>query len=90
MITFRSSTVVMAHGGTPAVSSPGGRASSPRTLRSRSTVTPACVTTATGPDAAGSPARNPASCLPAVMTPRPQAPVPIVHRPGPHIQERVQ
>jgi hypothetical protein len=49
MTGFRSFMVMMPHGGMPAASTPGGRASSPRSVRSSSAVTPPWVTAATGP-----------------------------------------
>ncbi len=47
--TLRPSRVVIAHDGMPLSSNLGSTSSSPRSVRSRSQVTPPCVTAATGP-----------------------------------------
>lgn len=74
MTGFRLSRVVMAHGGMPVASRPGGRASSPSRLRSSSIVTPPWVTAATGPGRLRMPAKKfAAGLLPAVRTARSRA-----------------
>src|SRR6266487_1108539 len=65
MTRFRSSMTVTAHGGMPASSRCGGRASSRIRLHNRSVVIPPWVTAATGPGVPGRPARNACNRAPA-------------------------